>query len=119
MFVRWLGLTASLLMCVYAASFVFDGTDTSADEWMRQILTLIMAMLLLFWSLIGIWSRQTIMKFTWWTYRVAIKKAFECEYEAFRDHSTNRWLLAKSRREALENRLKRERGAKKRVRFTS
>lgn len=113
MFLRWIGLTASLLMCTYAASYIFDGKDTSMNEWMRQILTMIMALLLLFWSLIGIWSRQKITKFTWWTYHVAIKKAFDCEYEAFRDHSTARWHMAKERRINLEERRHRERGYKR------
>lgn len=119
MFLRWLGLTASLLMCIYAASYVFDGKDTTANEWMRQILTLLMALLLLFWSLTGIWSKPRVIEFTWWTYRVAIKKAFDAEYEAFRDHSIPRWSNAKGRRVALEERLKRERGEKKNVRTTS
>lgn len=116
MFLRWLGLTASILMCVYAASYVFDGKDTSANEWMRQILTLLMALLLLFWSLIGIWSRPRHVAFTWWTYRMAIKKAFDCEYRAFEDGSVICWEKAKGRRKALEARLKRERGEKKHVR---
>lgn len=117
MFTRWLGLTASLLMCAYAASFVFDGKDTSLNEWMRQILTMVMAILLLFWSLIGIWSRQQVTKFTWWTYRVAIKKALECEYEAMCENKQARWRMAMNHRRRLEHRRDRERGAKARVRI--
>lgn len=119
MFLRWLGLTFSLLMCMYAGSFLIDGKDTSANEWMRQILTMFMALLLLFWSLTGIWSRPKTIKFTWWTYRMAIKRAFDCEHEAFLHHSTRRWSKAKERRTALEDRMKRERGRNKRVRSTS
>lgn len=113
MFLRWIGLTASLLMCAYAASYIFDGKDTSMNEWMRQILTMLMALLLLFWSLIGIWSRQQVTKFTWWTYYVAIKQAFDYEHEAFMYHSTLRWGKAKARREALQDRRERERGTKR------
>lgn len=119
MFLRWLGLTFSLLMCMYAGSFLIDGKDTSANEWMRQILTMFMALLLLFWSLTGIWSRPKTIKFTWWTYRMAIKKAFDCEYVAYRDFSVERWAKAKARRVSIEDRLTRERGKNKRVRSTS
>lgn len=124
MFIRWIGLTASILMCVYAASFVFDGNPTTANEWLRQILTLLMAMLLLFWSLIGIWSRPSSIKFTRWTYRMAIKKALDCEFRAYADFqegntpTSTLFMSAIKRRRKIEARLERERG-RKHVRHTS
>lgn len=118
MFLRWIGLTASILMCTYAASYLFDARDASLNEVLRRMLTMLCALLLLFWSLTGIWSRKQITKFTWWTYRMAIKKAFDCEYRAYSDYKSGRTSsvsylnLATRRRTNLEKRYLRERGIK-------